>query len=72
MASSSTTTVEVKRNTAKLLEEMKQKYHAKSADEIIRKLIEKAENVPKSMFGAHPKMKRFRRSDEAYGHDDEL
>lgn len=53
----STTTVEVKRNTAKLLEEIKAKYKTKSADETIRKLIEKAENVPESMFGAHPEMK---------------
>jgi hypothetical protein len=64
----STTTVEIKRNTARLLEEMKQKYKAKSADETIRKLIEKAENVPESMFGAHPKMKKFTESDEAHGH----
>ena len=63
------TTVEVKRSTAKLLEEMKQKYKARSADETIRKLIDKAENVPDSMFGAHPKMKRFTRSDEAYVHE---
>ena len=63
------TTVEVKRNTAKLLEEMKQKYNAKSADETIRKLIEKAENVPQSMFGAHPKMKRFAQSNESHGHE---
>ena len=62
------TTVEVKRNTAKLLEEMKTKYNSKSMDETIRKLIEKAENVPESMFGAHPKMKRFTESDESHGH----
>jgi hypothetical protein len=63
------TTVEVKRTTAKLLEEMKQKYKAKSADETIRKLIDKAENVPESMFGAHPRMKRFTRSDESNVHE---
>ena len=62
------TTVEVKRTTAKLLEEIKQKYKTKSADETIRKLIDKAENVPESMFGAHPKMKRFTKSDEAHVH----
>jgi len=64
-----TTTVELKRLTARLLEEMKKKYKAKSADETIRKLIEKAENVPKSMFEAHPKMKKFTESDEAHGHE---
>jgi hypothetical protein len=69
MSRSSSTTVEVKRNTAKLLEEMKKKYKTKSADETIRKLIERAENVPESMYGAHPKMKPFTRSDEAHGHE---
>ncbi|MGI0081664.1 MAG: hypothetical protein ACRECH_18845 [Nitrososphaerales archaeon] len=63
------TTVEVKRNTAKLLEEIKQKYKAKSLDEAIRKLIEKAENVPETMFGAHPKMESFTRSDESNVHE---
>ena len=63
------TTVEVKRTTAKLLEEMKQKYKTRSADETIRKLIHKAENVPESMFGAHPKMKRFAKSDESNVHE---
>ena len=56
-------TVEVKRNTAKLLDEIKHKYNARSMDGTIRKLIDKAENVPESMFGAHPKMKSFTRSD---------
>jgi hypothetical protein len=65
----STTTLEVKRNTAKLLEELKQKYDTKSADETIRKLIQRAENIPDSMFGAHPKMRRFRESDESHGHE---
>ena len=65
----STTTLEVKKNTAKLLEELKRKYDTKSADETIRKLIQRAENVPDSMFGAHPNMTRFRESDEAHGHE---
>src|ERR1700730_1845526 len=43
---SMSTTVEVKRATAKLLEEIKQKYQARSYDETIRKLIDKAEFVP--------------------------
>lgn len=65
----STTTVEVKRSTAKLLEEIKQKYKTKSADETIRKLIDKAENIPESMFGAHMKMKSFKKDDEANVHE---
>ena len=63
------TTVEVKKTTAKLLEELKQKYRAKSIDETLRKLIDKAENIPDSMFGAHPEMKPFTRDDEAQGHE---
>ena len=63
------TTMEVKRTTAKLLEELKQKYRAKSLDETIRKLIDRAEEIPDSMFGAHPKMKSFTRLDEAVGHE---
>ncbi len=63
------TTVEVKRTTAKLLEELKQRYRAKSVDETIRKLIDKAEDIPDSMFGAHPKMKSFTELDEANVHE---
>jgi hypothetical protein len=48
------TTVEIKRNTARLLEEMKQKYKAKSADETIRKLIEKAEKCPRVHVWSSP------------------
>ena len=67
--SMSTTTVEVKRTTAKLLEEIEQKYKARSYDETIRKLIDRAESVPDSMFGAHPKMKSFTKRDEANVHE---
>jgi hypothetical protein len=63
------TTVEVKRNTAKVLEELKRKYGAKSMDETLRRLINKAENIPDSMFGAHPRMKQFNPSDEAEFHE---
>ncbi len=63
------TTVEVKRTTAKLLEELKHRYKAKSIDETLRRLINKAENIPDSMFGAHPTMKPFTRDDEAKGHE---
>jgi hypothetical protein len=65
----STTTVEVKQATARLLDEIKHKYKAKSYDETIRKLIDKAENIPESMFGVHPKMKRFTRRDESNAHE---
>jgi hypothetical protein len=63
------TTVEVKKNTAKVLEELKRKYGARSMDETLRRLINKAENIPDSMLGAHPKMKPFNPSDEAEFHE---
>lgn len=63
------TTVEVKRNTAKVLEELKRKYGARSMDETLRRLISKAENIPDSMLGAHPGMRPFKRSDEAEFHE---
>jgi len=66
---STTTTIEVKKNTAKVLEEIKGKYHAKSMDETIRRLISRAENIPESMFGARPKMKPFISADEAKFHE---
>jgi hypothetical protein len=63
------TTVEIKRNTARVLEELKKKYRAKSMDETVRRLIDKAENIPETMFGAHPTMKPFKPSDEAEFHE---
>lgn len=63
------TTVEVKRNTAKILEELKKRYHAKSMDETLRHLINKAENIPETMFGVHPKMAAFGPRDESEFHE---
>lgn len=63
------TTVEVKKNTARVLEELKRRYKAKSIDETLRKLIGKAENIPDSMFGAHPEIKPFTKADEAKNHE---
>ena len=66
---STTTTVEVKKNTAKVLEELKRRYGAKSMDETLRRLISKAENIPDTMFGSHPQMKAFKPEDEAKLHE---
>jgi len=63
------TTVEVKKTTLKLLEELKQRYKAKSIDETLRRLISKAENIPDSMFGGHPEMKPFSKADEDKDHE---
>jgi len=61
---STTTTVELRRTTARLLEDLKKKYGTKSMDETVKRLISKAESIPESMFGAHPEMKPFRRQEE--------
>jgi hypothetical protein len=60
----STTTVELKRNTAKMLEDLKKKYGAKSIDETVKPLISKAEDISESMFGAHPELKPFVRQEK--------
>ncbi len=51
-----------------MLEQLK-KYHCKSMDETLRRLIDKAESIPNSMFGSHPKMKPFTPRDEAKFHE---
>ena len=63
------TTVEVKKSTVRVLEELKRKYHAKSMDETLKRLISKAEDIPDTMFGAHPEMKAFEPGDEAEFHE---
>ena len=63
------TTVEVKRSTLQMLEDLKRKFKARSIDETIRKLILKAQGVPESGFGAHPEMKPFTPRDEARTHE---
>lgn len=63
------TTVEVKKNTARALEELKKKYRARSIDETVKQLIRKAEDIPDSMFGSHPEMKPFTSRDEARIHE---
>lgn len=63
------TTVEVKKHTAKVLEELKRKYGARSMDETLRRLISKAENIPDSMLGSHPEMEAFKQADEAKFHE---
>ena len=65
MPATATTTVELKRTTARMLEDLKKKYGAKSMDETVKRLISKAESIPESMFGAHPEMKPFKRTEEA-------
>ena len=63
------TTVQIKKNTARVLEELKKKYGAKSIDETVKRLISKAENIPDSMFGSHPEMKAFGPRDKDKFHE---
>jgi hypothetical protein len=63
------TTIEVKKTTARVLEELKKKYGARSMDETVKKLVSKAEQIPDSMFGSHPEMKPFTPRDEAKLHE---
>ena len=58
-----TTTIQVNRHTVDFLDRIKKKYGVSSYDNAIQKLGEKEKKV-KSMFGAHPKMKPFKRKDE--------
>jgi len=50
------------------LEIVKKKYNVSSYDKAIKKLADKEIKVSKSMFGAHPKMKRFKRVKDEF-HD---
>ena len=59
---------EIDEKVVRFFVQMKQKYKAKSMDETIRKLIE-AENLPESLFGAHPEMTSFSTADEAETHE---
>lgn len=69
MADMSRTTVEVKRNTLRALEELKAELGARSLDEVIQALISRLRPVPRSKFGAHPEMRPFTREDEGQGHE---
>jgi len=57
------------RANTSLSDEIKQKIKATSNNETIRKLTDKSESVPESMFGAHPKMKSSKRRYEFNDHE---
>ena len=56
MARKKLTTIAVGIHTLEKLESVKKKIGARSFDETVQKLIEKAVRVPDSMFGAVPKL----------------
>ena len=65
---SDTTTIQVHKRTIHVLERIKKKYGVSSYDKTIQKLAEKEKGVNESMFGAHPKMKKFKRQEDDF-HD---
>ena len=62
------TTIPLEKETVQVLEKLKSKYNVSSYDKLIKGMVEKEMNVPKSLFGAHPKMKPFKR-DKADFHE---
>lgn len=63
-----TTTIQVKKMTVGILDRIKKRYSVGSYDSAIQKLAEKDKSIPKSMFGMHPKMKKFKRLEDDF-HD---
>jgi hypothetical protein len=63
------TTIMVTERTLQVLRELKGRFHAKSYDETLMKLVSELTNVPASKFGARPKMKPFSESDRSTFHE---
>ncbi len=53
------TTISVKESTVQMLMQLKQRLEAKSLDETIIRMIQKAEKIPVSRFGSQPTLKKF-------------
>ncbi|MFA5771928.1 MAG: hypothetical protein WC974_04265 [Thermoplasmata archaeon] len=64
-----TTTIQIDDTTHQILREIKEKSKAKSYDEVIKNIVSGMANIPESMFGAHPDMKKFSRKDRAELHE---
>ena len=58
-----TTTVAVKEETVEMLKEIKEKTHAESFDDVIQKLVMQSKKPRKSLFGAFPKLGKFKREE---------
>ena len=63
-----TTTIQVQKTTVNTLDRLKKKFKLSSYDKTIRKLAEKEIGVNKSLFGAHPSIKKFKREEDDF-HD---
>ena len=63
------TTVQVTEKTLQMLNKLKEEMKARSHDEVIKTLISERKRIPRSMFGANPKLKSFSEEDEAEFHE---
>ena len=63
------TTIAVRESTAQLLAAVKERMHARSMDETIVRILQKNEGIPKSGFGARPKLKIFSEKERAEFHE---
>ncbi|MBS3137998.1 hypothetical protein J4232_06205 [Candidatus Woesearchaeota archaeon] len=57
------TTIQISDGTKQLLERAKAEEDASSYDEVIKKLLQKYTNVPKTMFGCGKGMKSWSKKD---------
>lgn len=63
------TTVQVSEKTLQMLNKLKEEMGASSHDKVIKTLISERKRIPRSMFGANPKLKPFSKEDEAECHE---
>ena len=61
------TTIQVREDTLELLKRLKADLRVESYDAALRKLLERRARVPRTMFGASPKLKPFAHEPEFHG-----
>jgi len=63
------TTIMVNESTLQVLRELKGRFHARSYDETVMRLVSEMTNVPSSKFGMRAQLKPFTRKDRSTFHD---
>ena len=63
------TTIQLNKQTVQVLKDMKKKMHARSYDEVIKKLVAKESGIPKSIFGSSPNFPPFTEDDRFTARD---
>lgn len=58
-----TTTIQVSKTTVHVLDRIKKRDKISSYDRVIQRMARKEKGIKKSMFGAHPEMKKFKREE---------